>query len=478
MQTFDLDISVKRVIPLLYVKQRDVGTKILINITNNGDTYAVPANASLSVWYSGTSGEGNYTTIGDKSAFVVKGNTVTVELIMQMLNNPGGGKMCLLLNSADGSQLGLWDIPYFVEAIPGADSEEAMQYYTAFLEAVTSVENAARRAQEAAEKLEGNLVLKKGEGINSIVQALELDEEDVQKGKAPQANAEGSTVFGEYGVVHADNDEAGNGETSMAVNYQNQVYGARSFAANVFNKVFGKRSVAFGNGNWIGQGPTVDHPDYKNIIPSAATVFGTNNHVLGDNAIGTGNLTHANGKNSMTGGLETGTEGEQSVALGQKSKAYGVNSLAGGRSSQTGEADKVGGTAGKESFAWGFNAQARGICSVAFGANTQSTGAYALAGGHGTKASNDYNFGYGKFILVDLPYQAAFGQYNDPTTGALFMIGNGTSDDGRSNAFEVGNDYIVVDGKKLTAETISELATKSYIENYIDNLGVAEGAVF
>lgn len=346
----------------------------------------------------------------------------------------------------------------------GADSEVAQQYNQAFLAAQKKAEDAADRAEAAKEALEGNLVLKKGGGLNSIVQALELDEEDIQKGKAPQANAECSTVFGEYGVVHADNDEAGNGETSMAVNYQNQIYGSRSFAANVYNKVFGKRSAAFGNGNWIGQGPTVDYPDYENIIPSAATVFGTNNHVLGDNAVGTGNLTHANGKNSMTGGLETVSEGEQSVALGQKSKAYGVNSMAGGRSSQTGEADKVGGSAGKESFAWGYNAQAKGICSVAFGANTQSTGAYALSGGHGTVSSNDYTFGYGKFLQVNKALQVAFGQYNEPTSGALFMVGNGTADDELSNAFEVFDDGISVGGEFLDARAIP------YIEKMIPTL--------
>ena len=35
MQTFNLDLSVKRVIPLLYAKQRDVGAKICIKLTDN-----------------------------------------------------------------------------------------------------------------------------------------------------------------------------------------------------------------------------------------------------------------------------------------------------------------------------------------------------------------------------------------------------------------------------------------------------------
>lgn len=147
MQTFNLDIS-KRIMPeMLNAKQRNVGTKILINITDNGKEYAIPADVSFSVWYSGKSGEGNYTEIGDKSAFAVEGNTVTVELIMQMLNNPGEHLMCLVMNDAGGKQQGLWNIPYFVEAIPGADSEEAKQYYQAFVVALKKSEAAAENAE-------------------------------------------------------------------------------------------------------------------------------------------------------------------------------------------------------------------------------------------------------------------------------------------------------------------------------------------
>lgn len=151
MQTFNLDLSKKGVIPLLNAKQRDVGTKIVVKITDNGKEYAIPADASFSVWFSGKSGEGNYTTINGKSAFAINGNTVTVELIYQMLNNPGEHLMCLVMNGADGSQLGLWNIPYYVEAIPGADSTAAQQYYQAFLQAQKRAETAAQVAEDAQE---------------------------------------------------------------------------------------------------------------------------------------------------------------------------------------------------------------------------------------------------------------------------------------------------------------------------------------
>lgn len=139
MQTFNLDLAAKRVIPLLYVKQDDVGKKISVALTNNDNAYTIPGDAVFSVWYSGTSGVGNYTAINGRSAFSVSGNKVTVELISQMLQNKGSGQMCLVMNKADGSQLGLWNIPYCVEEIPGEGSKEATAYYTAFSEAVNKM---------------------------------------------------------------------------------------------------------------------------------------------------------------------------------------------------------------------------------------------------------------------------------------------------------------------------------------------------
>ena len=153
MQTFNLDLSAKRVIPLLYAKQRDVGAKIQVKLTDNKKEYAIPGGVTWSVWYSGASGEGNYDKIDDRDAVKVEGSTATVELIYQMLDNPGPGEMCLVMNSADGTQLGLWNIPYWAEALPGADSKAATAYYQAFLQAQAKAEAAAGRAEAAAENI-------------------------------------------------------------------------------------------------------------------------------------------------------------------------------------------------------------------------------------------------------------------------------------------------------------------------------------
>lgn len=139
MQTIYLDISNKGVIPTIYAKQGDVGRRFLAVLTDAGVPYSPPAGSAFSVWYDGDSGDGNYTDIGSESAFTVNANTVSVELITQMLEKDGEGILCLVLSRADGKQISFWNIPYICEFVPGYESEEANSYFTAFSEAVQNL---------------------------------------------------------------------------------------------------------------------------------------------------------------------------------------------------------------------------------------------------------------------------------------------------------------------------------------------------
>lgn len=176
MQTINLNINKKTVIHVLCAKQGDVGRKFQVVFTDG-----IPEGVAFSLWYSGTSGEGNYTHIGDVSAFTIDGNVVTVELITQMLTNAGEGLLCLVMSGADGAQLGTWNIPYMVESVPGMGSAAAEQYYTAFSElkhlpVVTDAEPGQTiTVKEVDENGKPTLwetvtpVGESGEGINSAV---------------------------------------------------------------------------------------------------------------------------------------------------------------------------------------------------------------------------------------------------------------------------------------------------------------------
>lgn len=150
MQTIKLDLSLYEGTQAVLAKQGDVGRKFMAVFTDGGEDFTITEDMTLSAWYAGTSGAGNYTEVGDHSAFSVSGNTVTVELIAQMLTNKGGGNLCLMIHGADGTQIATWNIPYIVEHVPGADSEEATAYYTALSQAATVAASSAKAASEAA----------------------------------------------------------------------------------------------------------------------------------------------------------------------------------------------------------------------------------------------------------------------------------------------------------------------------------------
>lgn len=152
MQTIKLDLSCYEIPQTILAKQGDVGRKFMVQLMDKNRDYTIPEGATLSIWYSGASGGGNYKSIGARSAFRIDGNTVTVEMITQMLACKGDGMMCLMLNSADGTQIAMWNIPYTVEAVPGFDSPGAQQYFTALSEAIRETTMNAEIAQAAAVK--------------------------------------------------------------------------------------------------------------------------------------------------------------------------------------------------------------------------------------------------------------------------------------------------------------------------------------
>ncbi len=174
MQTIDLDICRYAATQSICVKQGDVGRKFKVRVMDCGEDFLIPDGARLSVWYSGTSGEGNYSEINGSSAFQVEGNVIIVEMIAQMVMNKGGGTLCLIMHHKNGTQLGMWSIPYLVEGVPGIDSKAAQQYFTALSETAAKALESAQRAETAAGNFEDGILPIKhgGTGASSAPEAL------------------------------------------------------------------------------------------------------------------------------------------------------------------------------------------------------------------------------------------------------------------------------------------------------------------
>lgn len=157
--------------------------------------------------------------------------------------------------------------------------------------------------------------------------------------------------------------------------------------------------------------------------------------------------------------------GDYSLALGEHSVASGMYSIAHGSSaSAVGNWSFANGAialaSGDGSHAEGVDAWSLGMGSHAEGYSTESIGTYSHAEGSatctiddGSHAEGAYTSAYGlcshvegDHTITSADYQHVEGKYNAPVTGALHVIGNGTSSADRSNIVETYVDHVVVNG--------------------------------
>ena len=117
---------------------------------------------------------------------------------------------------------------------------------------------------------------------------------------------------------------------------------------------------------------------------------------------------------------------------------------------------------GYSSHAEGLNTIASGYGTHSEGANTISKGAYAHAEGYYTEANGSQSHAEGEGTIANGKGQHVSGSYNVADTSSLVIVGNGLSDNNRTNAYKLtkeGNGYFTGD---VYART-NKLATEEYI---------------
>ena len=134
-----------------------------------------------------------------------------------------------------------------------------------------------------------------------------------------------------------------------------------------------------------------------------------------------GNYSVAEGYNVISSGYCSHAEGRDTTASGIYSHAEGHRAIASGR----------------YSHAEGANPEASGDCSHAEGYDTIASGRYSHAEGRGATASGIYSHAGGYYTEADGDYMTAIGKYNTKNSNKAFVIGNGTADTKRSDAFTV-----------------------------------------
>ena len=125
---------------------------------------------------------------------------------------------------------------------------------------------------------------------------------------------------------------------------------------------------------------------------------------------------------------------------------------------------------GEFSHSEGSKTEAISAFSHAQGQNTKAKGQASNAGGELSEANHRCSDAVGYYLKTGADFQTVRGEYNKISEDALFIVGNGTSENNRKNAFEVK-----VDGSaevQTMGTTDNSVATKAYVDSHSSNTGV------
>ena len=168
---------------------------------------------------------------------------------------------------------------------------------------------------------------------------------------------------------------------------------------------------------------------------------GYNAQASGDLSIAMGPISQASGFSSLALGYSTTSQGESSAALGLATDASEQVLTAMGRSTNaSGDGSTAMGNqttaSGQVSTAFGDGTDASGNGSVAMGLHTTASGHGSTAMGGNTHAYSLYETTIGRFNTDYIPLGPAAWHGSD----RLFVIGNGTDFNSRSNALTIFKD--------------------------------------
>ena len=170
------------------------------------------------------------------------------------------------------------------------------------------------------------------------------------------------------------------------------------------------------------------------VVESNNKAIGAFSHAEGFGTTAYGNFSHAEGLSTTASGAQSHAEGSETIASGKTTHAEGNRTTA----SYT------------YAHAEGSRTTASGYSSHAEGGNTTASGDESHAEGYYTTASGTYSHAEGHDTIAAANNQHVQGKYNiaqgDLNTQMAFIIGNGTSDLNRSNAFAIDWDGKIYQG--------------------------------
>lgn len=224
------------------------------------------------------------------------------------------------------------------------------------------------------------------------------------------------------------------------------------------NKATGKYSHAEGY-------QTIAKGSYSHVEGYGTFASGAASHAEGYSTKATARYSHAEGASTTASGNNSHAEGNNTTSSGHYSHAEGnFTTSSGGYSHAEGNY-----TTASETFA-----HAEGSNTVASGTGAHAEGNYAISSGTFAHAE-------GYYTIASSPYQHVRGEFNISDVNDVYstIVGNGTGDANRSNAFTLdwdgngwfnGDVYVGSTSGTNKDDGSQKLATEAYIDEAIASL--------
>ena len=236
-----------------------------------------------------------------------------------------------------------------------------------------------------------------------------------------------------YGIANGESSHAEGGGTT-ASGYYSHAEGANTIAS-------GECSHAEGGG-------TTASEECSHAEGNETTASGYASHAEGYYTIASGAYSHAEGENARAFGEGSHAEGNTTTALGNASHVEGQ-----GSSSQLSNiSERTATTITFSTLSGDIKIINTSTKVVTVDSNLSTTvnlylvygiayGNSSHAEGWHTTASGNYSHASGQYTIANRDSQTVVGKYNDESlTDALFVVGNGTDAESKSNAFYVKTD--------------------------------------
>ena len=243
-----------------------------------------------------------------------------------------------------------------------------------------------------------------------------------------------------YSHTHGQNNYVGPYNSAMYFDQNEYIsVNSASSAEGSYNKIYGNTSHGEGSSNILAL--HYSHIEgYKNQggDPTRNTINGEGCHIEG----------YCNSIGSDSDGVHV--EGTYCKASGTGSHAEGGNTSA----------------TTDYAHSQNKNTQATAYCASASGLESKATGSISDAGGSYTEANHTASFTRGQHTKSGCNYQSVFGIYNDIVNDSLLVVGNGTGENDRVNAFVVKQDGSVC--AQTQGISNESLTRKDYVDNLVN----------